>query len=222
MNYNDRISSDYLKAQWRDGEVLQHVDLNILEAIVKGGINENYYDIQKMLDGTYTVGSAKSVANASLSKLADETLANDDNKIPSALQVKNYVDTEITKVKNNIPTKLSSFTNDKGYIDKTVDDLENYYKKTETYSAEEITTKLATKVTIVAGKDLSSNDFTDALKEKLEGLSNYDDTAIKSSLSNKLDISKVKNVKDTTAGNVYDTTYINSVVGNIEELLGGI
>lgn len=101
-------------------------------------------------------------------------------------------------------------------------DLENYYNKTETYSAEEITTKLATKVTIVEGKDLSSNDFTDALKEKLEGLSNYDDTAIKSSLSNKLDISKVKNVKDTTAGNVYDTTYINSVVGNIEELLGGI
>lgn len=45
---------------------------------------------------------------------------------------------------------------------------------------------------------------------------------IKSSLSNKLDISKVKNVKDTTAGNVYDTTYINSVIGNIEELLGGI
>ena len=101
-------------------------------------------------------------------------------------------------------------------------DLENYYNKTETYSAEEITTKLATKVTIVAGKNLSSNDFTDALKEKLEGLSNYDDTAIKSALSNKLDISKVKNVKDTTAGNVYDTTYINSVVGNIEELLGGI
>lgn len=61
-------------------------------------------------------------------------------------------------------------------------DLENYYNKTETYSAEEITTKLA----------------------------------------NKLDISKVKNVKDTTAGNVYDTTYINSVIGNIEELLGGI
>ena len=101
-------------------------------------------------------------------------------------------------------------------------DLENYYNKTETYSAEEITTKLANKVTIVEGKDLSSNDFTDALKEKLEGLSNYDDTAIKSSLSNKLDISKVKNVKDTTAGNVYDTTYINSVIGNIEELLGGI
>lgn len=45
---------------------------------------------------------------------------------------------------------------------------------------------------------------------------------IKSSLSNKLDITKVKNVKDTTEGNVYDTTYINSVVGNIEELLGGI
>ena len=48
------------------------------------------------------------------------------------------------------------------------------------------------------------------------------DALIESSLSNKLDISKVKNVKDTTAGNVYDTTYINSVVGNIEELLGGI
>ena len=36
----------------------------------------------------------------------------------------------------------------------------------------------ANKVDKVAGKGLSSNDFTDALKTKLEGLSNYDDTEL--------------------------------------------
>jgi len=33
---------------------------------------------------------------------------------------------------------------------------------------------------------------------------------------------KVKTSNSTTAGDVYDVTYINSVVGNIETLLGGI
>lgn len=41
-------------------------------------------------------------------------------------------------------------------------------------------------------------------------------------ISGKLDTSKVKNTYSTTAGDVYDVTYINSTIGNIESLLGGI
>ena len=41
-------------------------------------------------------------------------------------------------------------------------------------------------------------------------------------ISGKLDTSKVKNTTSTTAGDVYDVTYINTMLGNIESLLGGI
>ena len=55
--------------------------------------------------------------------------------------------------------------------------LSNFYNKTE------INNLLNNKVDKVQGKELSSNDFTDALKEKLEGLENYDDTEIKADIS---------------------------------------
>lgn len=41
-------------------------------------------------------------------------------------------------------------------------------------------------------------------------------------ISGKLDTNKVKNTQSTVAGDVYDVTYINSMIGNIETLLGGI
>ena len=41
-------------------------------------------------------------------------------------------------------------------------------------------------------------------------------------ISGKLDTSKVKSSYSTTAGDVYDVTYINITVGSIETLLSGI
>ena len=41
-------------------------------------------------------------------------------------------------------------------------------------------------------------------------------------ISGKLDASKVKNATSTTSGDVYDVTYINTMLGNIESLLNGI
>ena len=41
-------------------------------------------------------------------------------------------------------------------------------------------------------------------------------------ISGKLDTSKVKNTNSTTAGDVYDVIYINTMIGDIESLLGGI
>lgn len=43
--------------------------------------------------------------------------------------------------------------------------------------------KLATKVSQVTGKTLTSNDFTDELKTKLESLHNYDDSKLKTLIS---------------------------------------
>lgn len=41
-------------------------------------------------------------------------------------------------------------------------------------------------------------------------------------ITGKLDTSKVKSSTSTTSGDVYDVTYINSMLGDIESLLGGI
>lgn len=43
--------------------------------------------------------------------------------------------------------------------------------------------KITDKVDKIAGKGLSANDFTDVLKTKLDGLSNYNDTAVTTSIS---------------------------------------
>lgn len=49
----------------------------------------------------------------------------------------------------------------------------------------DVSEALAGKVDKEEGKGLSSNDYTDADKEKLEGLSNYDDTEVRTQLSGK-------------------------------------
>lgn len=47
-------------------------------------------------------------------------------------------------------------------------------------------------------------------------------TDLSTALGNKVDTSKVKNANSTTAGDVYDVRYINTMLGDIETLLGGI
>lgn len=95
MNYNVRIDNNFLRADHIDGEVLQHTDLNELENVVKTAINANYEDIQKLQDGSLVSGSATKLSGASLSTFETETLQNSDNKVPTSMQVKSYVDTMI-------------------------------------------------------------------------------------------------------------------------------
>ena len=56
----------------------------------------------------------------------------------------------------------------------------------------------------VEGKDLSTNDYSNADKNKLEGLSNYDDTTIKSDITN-LKSNKLETIEVTGTGNVITT-----------------
>lgn len=72
-------------------------------------------------------------------------------------------------------------------------------------------TELNTKVDKIEGKGLSTNDFTDDLKTKLESLNNYNDTEIKSTLNSK-----------ANSNDVYTKLEIDTKLGTIESLLGGI
>lgn len=58
-----------------------------------------------------------------------------------------------------VPTNVSAFTNDAGYITKAVDDLTNYYIKTDTYTKTEVNTLInnITKVTIQIVQELPAD-----------------------------------------------------------------
>lgn len=69
------------------------------------------------------------------------------------------------------------------------------------------------KVDKVAGKGLSTNDYTTAEKNKLAGLSNYDDSTLKNNIaSNKTNIAK----------NTTDITNLKTDVANIEDKVDNI
>lgn len=88
----DRIGETDLNPTYKDGQTYQHTDINQMLGILKTAINENYYDIQRLLSGVKTVGNANQLDGATLSRYIDETLQADDNKIPSSQQAKAYMD----------------------------------------------------------------------------------------------------------------------------------
>lgn len=89
----DRIGETDLNPTYKDGQPYMHTDINQMLGILKTAINENYYDIQRLLNGVKTVGNAKKLDEATLSRYIDEELQSDDNKIPSSQQAKAYMDT---------------------------------------------------------------------------------------------------------------------------------
>ena len=88
----ERIGEADLNPTYKDGQVYQHTDINNMLSILKTAVNENYYDIQRILNGTKTVENANSIDGATLSRYLDETLQADDNKVPSSQQAKAYMD----------------------------------------------------------------------------------------------------------------------------------
>lgn len=96
-----------------------------------------------------------------------------------------------------------------------------------------ITQALDNKVDKVYGKQLSAEDFTKALKTKLEGLKNYDDTDIKNSLNalttqiNTLvsgDASAaIESFNEITAflNGIEDSENLNSIIAIIEQQIAG-
>ena len=94
-----------------------------------------------------------------------------------------------------------------------------------TMSQDAITKALGTKQDeLTAGTGISiqngviSNTQTSAEWGNITGtLSNQTD--LNTALNGKLDTSKIKTTTDTTQGNVYDVTYINNMIGDIETIL---
>lgn len=88
----DRIGETDFNPTYVDGQTFLHTDVNKIVSMTKEGVNENYYDIQKLQNGTKSVGNAIQFDGATLSKYLDEPLQANDGKVPTSQQVKEYVD----------------------------------------------------------------------------------------------------------------------------------
>ena len=96
-----------------------------------------------------------------------------------------------------------------------------------------ITTDISGKVDKVAGKQLSTEDFTTALKNKLEGLNNYDDTELSNAISTlRGDFDEIVSGDTTTAIKTFneviafldgltDTQNLESIIASIEQQIAG-
>ena len=112
MNENliKRIGDEYLQANHKDGETFLHTDYNEFLSIFKTSINENYYDIQRIIKGTLKVYNTTKLDGATLSRSVNGSLSSDDNTIPSSKQVKTYVDiyyNELSKKDEALSTTVS-------------------------------------------------------------------------------------------------------------------
>lgn len=104
-----------------------------------------------------------------------------DNTIPYAPSTdynpatKRYVDTKVDTL--FIPTKTSQLTNDSGFVLKSVNDLSNYYNKSNTYNKAEVNALVAggsgtSDYTTLSNKpslDTTSDESLNPLKEEING-----------------------------------------------------
>lgn len=90
----------------------------------------------------------------------------------------------------------------------------SYNSKYKGAEVEELLESIGNKVDKVDGKQLSTEDFTTLLKQKLEGLSNYDDTEIQES------VSKLRSDLDTLVSG--DTTTAIKTFNEVIAFLDGL
>ena len=147
--------------------------------------------------------------------------------------------TKLDNISGSIPTKTSDLTNDSGFITKEVTDLTGYYDKSTVdtkiqnvsaagYTVDDalsttstnavknsvITAALNNKIDKVTGKDLSTNDFTTALKDKLDSLSNTSYSPATEStdgLMSSTDKTKLNNIEEGAQKNTVSAADITAV-----------
>ena len=133
---------------------------------VTAGANITVEDIGDLSDTLATLATKEELKNYVKTTEMNTALENKVDKVPGKSLIS---DTEITR--------LASVDNYNDTAIKT-----DIAKKADTTT---VNTALEGKVDKVVGKELSTNDYTTAEKEKLAGLSNYDDAAIKASIATK-------------------------------------
>jgi hypothetical protein len=197
---------------------------NYNDSTCTGGTTDSYSKSEIDLKLSLKVNSSdvysKAETNERLADKANKSDLPDISNLATKDELKLKANTNDVYTKSEVDAKFDDIeevdlTNyytkievDEKIADAGTIDLSNYYKKTE------VDNKLSTKVDVVEGKSLSTNDYTDADKTKLQSLSNYDDTSIRQLITTKADANNVytKNevdakIDDAIAGEVDLSAY---------------
>lgn len=142
---------------------------------------------------------------------------------------KDYVDNAIADIPIPVvPTNVSAFTNDAGYI--TSHDIPPIVETDPYFSASPAAGIQATDITAWNNKSDFSGDYNDLTNKPTipvvpTNVSAFTNDAGYITGYTEIDpvfTASIATQTTQTAGKVYDVTYINTMLGNIEELLGGI
>ena len=164
-------------------------------------------DITKLQSNVGTLQSDVSTAKENISTLQEDVTGVEGN-VSTLTQSVSTLDTTV----DGLNTTVEGLETDVTELQGTVSDVEG--------SVSTLQTNLNNKVDKVQGKGLSTNDFTNAYKTKLDGLNNYDDTTVKQDIRElQTDVSAL----ETTVGNhtksiETNTTDITTLKGNVQTL----
>lgn len=112
--------------------------------------------------------------------------------------LRHYNEKVIEKINATIPTNISHFNNDSNYITNQVNDLSNYYLKTETYTQDEVDTKIANLIDSAPDTLNTLNELAVAIQENGSLIDTLD-----SAIGNKADKSSLSNYSLTTHSHTY-------------------
>ena len=170
-------------------------DINTLKKVYDALSGNTDGDVD--LSNYYTKSEVDAKDNTKVDKVSGKGLSTEDyttaekSKLAS---LSNYNDSELRSLINNTYTKSEVDAKIDEAVTGSKVDLSNYYTKSETDS------KVSGKVDKVEGKQLSTNDFTTALKTKLEGLTNYDDSDIRNIITNIQNMVDYTLIEQTVSG----------------------
>ena len=145
----------------QDGEGHSLVDENGIAIVTGGGGGSSTLAGLTDVDVTGASGGDVLSLNGTSGKWEDMALASvatsgsyndllNTPTIPAAQIQSDFAQTNTSALDfiKNKPTKLSDFSNDSGFITNTVNNLTNYYKKSETYTQAEVDALISAVVTI--------------------------------------------------------------------------
>ena len=145
-------------------------------------------ELEVQFGNTYDSELSETSPNAVQNKVVTEAIYNIGGVIEeTAINVKSYVDDEINKLdrkKQNVIADLNEIRNKANTALQEHQDISHLATKTS------VNSELNKKVDKVSGKGLSTNDFTNNFKTKLEGLNNYNDSEVKNLITSETNRAK--------------------------------
>lgn len=191
---------------------------NYDDSVIKNSISD---EVTNRLNGDNSLSNSISAETARATAAEAQLQKNIDGK---TVDLSNYAlssdlakyestsahTTDITALQTAIDSKLNK-------SDYAPTDFTHYYTKAT------VDDKLLAKVDVVEGKNLSTNDYTTAEKTKLQGLSNYDDSAIKNSIADETERAEAAEVilQKNIDGKQDKGNYVSaSQLSNYETIIG--